>query len=195
MKLALLPLTLHLMPGGRVPLRIFEPRYLRMVAQAGRHGLGFGIGMLDEGEEEGGDLFALGTRVRIVDFYTLDDGLLGITVEATERFRILGLEREQDGLLQAEVALLDNWDPCALSPTEQVLADKLREVFDEYPELAELHPVPRWQDAAWIAQRWLEVLPIRGHYTQQLMAERNCRPALAFLMSMLRPDPQNGPRR
>ncbi|OXS16230.1 ATP-dependent protease La [Zobellella denitrificans] len=195
MKLALLPLTLHLMPGGKLPLRIFEPRYVRMVSEASRSGTGFGIGMLDELDEEGNsDLFMLGTRVRIIDFYTLTDGLLGITVEATERFRIRSLERESDGLLRAEVELLDNWQSCALSPFEQVLSDKLQEVFAEYPELADLHPAPSWRDAAWVTQRWLEVLPIKGQLAQLLMAEDSCRRALAFLMSMLKPESQPGSR-
>ncbi|WP_418139487.1 LON peptidase substrate-binding domain-containing protein [Oceanimonas smirnovii] len=189
MKLALLPLTLHLLPEGRVPLRIFEPRYVRMIAEAEKDDRGFGIGMLEDADETGkGDLYMLGARVKIVDFYTLEDGMLGITVEATERFRIRELAEEQDGLLQAEVELLDNWRSCALSPVEQILSDKLQEVFEEYPELAELHPDPRWQDAAWITQRWLEVLPIKNDYTQMLMGEPSCRRALTFLLSMIRPD-------
>lgn len=193
MKLALLPLTLHLMPGGKLPLRIFESRYIRMVSEASRSGAGFGIGMLDELDEDGSsDLFMLGTRVQIVDFYTLADGLLGITAEATERFCIRNLERESDGLLRAEVDLLDNWQSCALSPFELVLSDKLQEVFAEYPELADLHPAPRWRDAAWVTQRWLEVLPIKGQLAQLLMAEDSCRRALAFLMSMLKPEPKPG---
>ncbi|OIN09581.1 LON peptidase substrate-binding domain-containing protein [Oceanisphaera psychrotolerans] len=186
MKLALLPLTLHLMPGGKVPLRIFEPRYIRMVTEASRSGTGFGIGMLDELDEAGhSDLFMLGIRVNIIDFYTLEGGLLGITVEAMDRFRIRQLEREADGLLRAEVDLLDNWRSCMLSPTEQVLSDKLQEVFAEYPEMSELHPAPQWRDAAWVAQRWLEVLPLKSQLTQQLMAEDSCHRALGFLMSML----------
>ncbi|WP_346351367.1 LON peptidase substrate-binding domain-containing protein [Oceanimonas sp. AH20CE76] len=189
MKLALLPLTLHLLPEGRVPLRIFEPRYVRMIAEAEKDDRGFGIGMLEDPDDTGkGDLYMLGARVKIVDFYTLEDGMLGITVEATERFRIRELAEEQDGLLQAEVELLDNWRSCALSPVEQILSDKLQEVFEEYPELAELHPDPRWQDAAWITQRWLEVLPIKNDYTQMLMGEPSCRRALTFLLSMIRPD-------
>ena len=189
MKLALLPLTLHLLPEGRVPLRIFEPKYVRMVAEAGKDDRGFGIGMLEDPDDSGkGDLYMLGARVKIVDFYTLEDGLLGITVEATERFRIRELAQEADGLLQAEVDLLDNWRSCSLSPVEQILSDKLQEVFTEYPELAELHPEPRWQDAAWVTQRWLEVLPIKNDYTQLLMSEPSCRRALTFLLSMIRPD-------
>lgn len=187
MKLALLPLTLHLLPEGRVPLRIFEPRYVRMIAEAEKDDRGFGIGMLEDADETGkGDLYMLGARVKIVDFYTLEDGMLGITVEATERFRIRELAEEQDGLLQAEVELLDNWRSCALSPVEQILSDKLQEVFEEYPELAALHPEPRWQDAAWLTQRWLEVLPIKNDYIQMLMGEPSCRRALTFLLSMIR---------
>ncbi|NHH99026.1 LON peptidase substrate-binding domain-containing protein [Oceanimonas sp. MB9] len=195
MRLALLPLTLHLLPEGRVPLRIFEPKYVRMVAEAGKDDRGFGIGMLEEPDDGGkGDLYMLGARVKIVDFYTLDDGLLGITVEATERFRIRRLEQEADGLLQAEVDLLDNWRSRSLAPVEQVLADKLQEVFVEYPELADLHPDPRWQDATWVTQRWLEVLPIKNDYTQLLMSEPSCHRALTFLLSMITPESRRGQR-
>ncbi|MFP2769076.1 LON peptidase substrate-binding domain-containing protein [Oceanisphaera sp. KMM 10153] len=196
MKLALLPLTLHLMPGGKVPLRIFEQRYIRMVSEASRGGTGFGIGMLDELDEAShSDLFTLGTRVNIIDFYTLEGGLLGITVEAEDRFRILQLEREADGLLRTEVELLDNWQSCTLSPTERVLSDKLQEVFAEYPELASLYPAPQWRDAAWVTQRWLEVLPLKSRQALKLMGADSCHRALGFLMSMLtspsQPDQQH----
>lgn len=195
MKLAILPLTLHLMPGGKLPLRIFESRYIRMVSEAASTGSGFGIGMLDDvPEQHANSLFMLGTRVRIVDFYSLTDGLLGITAEGTERFLIRSLKQDADGLLQADVSLLDNWQSCALTSFEQVLSDKLQEVFEEYPQLAELHPSPRWTDAAWVTQRWLEVLPLGGHQAQLLMAEDNCRRALAFLMAMVKPESVPGLR-
>ena len=34
MTLVLFPLSAHLLPGGIMPLRIFEPRYQRMIAES-----------------------------------------------------------------------------------------------------------------------------------------------------------------
>jgi len=86
----LFPLNTVLFPGGPLSLRIFEPRYLDLVRDCTRNGSGFGVCLILQGREAGEPAVpaAVGTFARIVDFYTLSDGLLGIRAEGGERFRV-----------------------------------------------------------------------------------------------------------
>ena len=42
-QLALFPLPSHILPGGKLPLRLFEPRHLQMLKESFLEDRGFGI--------------------------------------------------------------------------------------------------------------------------------------------------------
>lgn len=69
-------------------LRIFEPRYKRMVKECSLQDSGFGVCLVgNDGDPKAvGNVSSIGTLVTIVDFETLSDGLLGITVAGERRF-------------------------------------------------------------------------------------------------------------
>lgn len=88
-----------LMPRARLPLHIFEPRYLQMLEDALKtnHRM---IGMI---QPEGDGLAAIGCAGRVVAFSETDDGRMMISLGAVSRFR---LQEVQDGFapyLQAQV--------------------------------------------------------------------------------------------
>lgn len=96
-----LPGTL-LLPGGRLPLNIFETRYLNMVEDA--LGAGRLIGMIqpvvtasEQRVRDADRLYDIGCAGRIVDFHETGDGRYTITLEGTARFRIAGEAEMQDG--------------------------------------------------------------------------------------------------
>ena len=79
-----------LLPGGQLPLNIFEPRYLRMVDDA----LGGArmIGMIQPSDETGGDhpaLFSVGCAGRITSFMETGDGRYLITLTGMRRFKVI----------------------------------------------------------------------------------------------------------
>lgn len=79
-----------LLPGGQLPLNIFEPRYLRMVDDA----LGGArmIGMIQPTDETAGDhpgLFSVGCAGRISSFVETGDGRYLITLNGQRRFRVV----------------------------------------------------------------------------------------------------------
>jgi Lon protease-like protein len=144
---------------------------------------GFGLCLLGSRREDGDmPLLALGTRVEIIDFNMLDDGSLGITVRGVERYHLDHVDVSDDGLLFADVTPLPNWQIIELAPAQDVLARKLGELFDEHPDFASYYPQPEWANACWVAQRWLEVLPIPGEQKMQLLQSDDCSDALRFLM-------------
>ena len=96
-EIPLFPLRTVLFPDGHLPLRIFEQRYLKMVRDCARSDSGFGVCLIVEGEEAIAPVKTaqVGTLAQIVDWYTLEDGLLGVSVLGTRRFRLTleGLRR------------------------------------------------------------------------------------------------------
>ncbi|MGS0730761.1 LON peptidase substrate-binding domain-containing protein, partial [Shewanella sp. 0m-11] len=99
MKLPLFPLQICILPGGFTQLRIFEPRYLRLVKESLLDNSGFGACMLDIDNKT---LLPLGTLCKIVDFETLEGGLLGVTIKGIKRFELGTYVIEADGLKKGQ---------------------------------------------------------------------------------------------
>lgn len=184
---ALFPLTAHILPGGRLPLRIFEPRYLRMIKESIAAQQGFGICMLDTAghEHNNSHILPIGTLVNVIDFEPRADNMLGITVEGQQLFRIQQIHNAADGLRSAEVVLLEGWPASPLRLQDKLLPQRLQEVFDAYPELAELYPDKKLDDAAWICQRWLEILPLEPQQKQALLANNPLPVTRDFIYQLL----------
>ena len=82
-----------LLPGGKLPLNIFEPRYLAMVEDALAAQRVIGMIQPDgnaAGTANGPALYAVGCLGRIVSFSETDDGRFLITLAGLSRFRVRG---------------------------------------------------------------------------------------------------------
>jgi len=79
-----------LLPGGRLPLNIFEPRYLAMCddALAGNRMIGMIQPTEEETEERAPDVYETGCAGRIVSFSETDDGRYLITLAGLIRFDV-----------------------------------------------------------------------------------------------------------
>jgi Lon protease-like protein len=158
--IALFPLNIVLFPGGPLPLRIFETRYVDMVRRCMREGTGFGVVAIRAGTEVGPSAtYDVGTMARIIDFDQLPDGLLGLTCVGQQRFRILRRSMAKDGLNVGEVELLQDEPPSGVPPRHARLAELLKIVL---PQLGEVYTGidMRLGDAAWVGHRLAEILPI-----------------------------------
>jgi Lon protease-like protein len=158
--IALFPLNIVLFPGGPLPLRIFETRYVDMVRRCMRESQGFGVVLIREGSEVGpAETVDIGTMARIVDFHQLSDGLLGLSCVGQQRFRIHGRSRKADGLNMGEVEYLKP-EPELLVPQRHArLSELLKTVL---PQLGGVYTDidMRLDDAAWVGHRLAEILPI-----------------------------------
>lgn len=186
---ALFPLSAHLLPGGRLSLRIFEPRYVRMVKEACAGQRDFAICMLDpKGDKNTNQhIFPLCTLAKIVDFSALQDGLLGIVVEGQAGLHIEQIETESDELRVASYFPQEAWDwTASLEPQAlQLVTSKLQDVFERFSDLQELYPTPAFHDAQWVIFRWLELLPVEASVKQSLLSAKDCRNVLIFLTELL----------
>jgi Lon protease-like protein len=158
--IALFPLNIVLFPGGPLPLRIFETRYVDMVRRCMRESEKFGVVLIREGNEVGpAETVDVGTLAEIVDFHQLSDGLLGLSCVGGRRFRIRSRSRQSDGLNLAEVEHLPP-EPAVPVPERharlpQLLKNVLPQLGEVYEGL-EMH----LDDAAWVGHRLAEILPI-----------------------------------
>ncbi len=169
-ELPLFPLHAVLFPGGPLPLKIFEPRYLDMVSRCLREQSGFVVVLVGEGEESESavSFAATGTEAMIVDFDRLEGGLLGISCIGRERVRVVEAWREPDGLNRGRVLDMVA-DPIVAMPEDLAwLGEVVRQVM---PEAGDTYRhVERREDAAWIGNRLAEMLPL-SLAEQQLLLE------------------------
>ena len=160
MKIPLFPLRTVLYPGGPLPLRIFEARYLDMISECLRTGGPFGVLLIRSGSETGpASTYDIGTLARIVDWYQGSDGLLGITAIGDKRFHLISSSRRDDGLNVGEVDLIRDPPGIALPEEYRPLARILASVLDDLGKLYESLE-RNYDDAGWIAYRFAEILPI-----------------------------------
>lgn len=170
-EIPLFPLRTVLFPGGYLPLRIFEQRYLTMVRDCARNETGFGVCLIREGEEAVSPVKTakVGTHAQIVDWYTLEDGLLGVSAIGTIRFLTENTWQESDGLFRAQVNVLPEASSCPVPEAYSVLSDVLRRFLEnvahQYPD----HTPDQLQDAAWVGYRLSELLPLGGIEKQHLL--------------------------
>jgi len=190
--LPLFPLQTVLFPGGSLPLRIFEVRYLDMIGSRHKAGQPFGVVRLSEGSDTrrraSGTtdgfapeaFFPVGTLARITKFERPQPGLMTIECIGGQRFRVDRSEQLKHGLWVADVALLpDDAEvpvPGDLAFTREALQGMVRDIElrleqggSESFELPLLEPY-RWDDCGWLANRWCEMLPLQPELKQRFMA-------------------------
>jgi len=161
LQLPLFPLHTVLFPGGPLPLRIFEARYLDMVSQCLQADSGFGVCMIEHGKEVGepARTVNIGVVARIVDWHQRSDGLLGITVIGEQRFSLSDVKVQSNQLSIATVELLEDKKDIAMPERFLSLVDVLKRLLDSadnlYADLAR-----QFKDANWVSYRLVELLPI-----------------------------------
>jgi Lon protease-like protein len=188
--LAVFPLNVVLFPGGLLPLRIFEPRYLRMVSECLKQDAPFVVATIVDGTADTGGVSmtaSVATLARIVDWEQGDDGLLELVCEGEQRCRIYDVEVEPDQLLRGMVARLrENMPrpvPRDLAWTEQLLREVLEKLGKPYDRL--IHGAP---SADHVAGRLVELLPLPLHEKRALFDMDDSVERLRRLAGLLQPD-------
>ena len=170
-ELPLFPLKTVLLPGNTLSLKIFEPRYLDMIAQCMREDSTFGIVLIFKGEEtlSDTDIHSIGTTARVSDWQDRADGLLGITALGLERFEILSTRILDNGLTMAKFTILDESDE-----------DKIPEQFYYMQELLdhisaqEGRPPSEDLSFAEMMYQLIYLLPLDTNLKQRLLEIPDC---------------------
>ncbi|RYG11729.1 MAG: peptidase S16 [Burkholderiales bacterium] len=178
--LPLFPLGTVLYPGGVLPLRIFEVRYLDMIGRCHKAGAPFGVVSLTQGSEVrqpgGKEAFSsVGTLATISSLETPRPGLMVIRASGAQRFRITSSDQLRHGLWIADVERLDADMAVAipedLQGTSQALANLIESLKQKAVSPDQLPIQEPWQlqDCGWVANRWCELLPLPVTLKQRLM--------------------------
>jgi uncharacterized protein len=186
-ELPLFPLQAVLFPGGPLNLRIFETRYLDMIASVLRGDNRFGVVAIRAGSEVGeAETFTLGTTAEIVDWQDAG-GLLAITAVGRDSFTIEESSRRPDGLYVGRVALLDEPPTMPLPPEHSKLKSLLEMLLAQLPSYAAVPTA--YDDAGWVGARLAEILPLTLVLKQALLETRDARARLDKIAAALRAEP------
>jgi uncharacterized protein len=173
MNVPLFPLNAVLCPGGKLPLRVFEPRYLDMIKNCLKSDSGFVVVLLksDSRESFGLPFYEQGTLAKIVDFDAGSDGVLHLVAEGQSAIRILNASISEDDLWRAEVAEVDY--PVEVEQNVPVpdKYEELRQVLKalvRHPSVNDLNLMIDFEDSQQVGFRLTELLPLDNPQKQYL---------------------------
>jgi len=166
----LFPLNTVLFPGGVLPLRIFEPRYLDMVSNCLRTDTRIGVILIKDGSEvgEAADVHDIGTLTTISYWNKRNDGLLGITLKGETRFQVISLAVESNQLIMAEVEVLPVEHEVDIRTEFQHMVDLLKQIIAQLDPPYTTMPT-HYDDAGWVSSRLVELLPLKLNEKQALL--------------------------
>lgn len=172
----LFPLSSVLLPRGRTALQIFEPRYLDLVSHCLKNESGFGVVLLREGSEVMSKdhpvdtrLSSIGSFAKIVDWDSLPNGLLGVTIEGQKKFTVLSSYQEKDGLHKAEVEWIAPEPMIALPEDSDDMQLILRQLL-QHPHLERLQLDTDVNDVSSLSFLLTQLIPIDERLKFELLS-------------------------
>ena len=182
----LFPLNTVLFPGGRLPLRIFEQRYMDMAKACLRDGTAFGVCLIREGREVGSPALPVdvGCLARIGAWDMPQLGLLHVTAVGERRFRIIERRVRADGLALGSIELLEPDVDGPVLDTCIACVRLLERVMQQQSGLFE--PPHRLDSASWVSSRLAEILPLPLPAKQELLELDDARTRIERLNALLR---------
>ena len=172
--LPIFPLKTVLFPGGRLPLRIFEQRYLAMTKACLKDDSPFGVCLISEGSEVGQPAMPadVGCIARITAWEMPSLGIFELVTRGEERFSLMNTHTADDGLITGEVVLLEAEPPAAVAERHDMSVEVLERVIEKFGE--EHFPPPhRFEDATWVGYRLAELLPLSLVEKQRLLVSND----------------------
>ena len=174
-ELPLFPLGTVLFPGGVLPLRIFEPRYLDMIASCMRDSSPFGVVLLRRGGEVMKDSHTsevefhdVGTEARVFDFSLTEKGVLAVVASGERRFVVERAESASDGLMIGHVSLLAEEFDSEITEEHGELLKVLIELM-KHPLVQELKLDVDLTKAQSVSYRLSDLLPVAPEEKQKLL--------------------------
>ena len=177
-ELAIFPLTVNVLPGGYLPLQIFEPRYLDMVKKCMTRETGFCVVLLRGSMNQISsfklpDHSPIGTYVEIVDFNQLENGLLGITVQGQCRIQILDRRKQEDGLIIADIIeQTEVEESISLEPQYENIWRILKDI-SKHPEIKKLELEIDFDNSSSVAYNLASLLPLTPLDRQNILEFRS----------------------
>lgn len=173
-----------LFPGGLLPLKIFEQRYIEMTKTCLRDSSPFGVCLIREGREVGAAAVPepVGCLAAIERWDMPQFGLFHLIARGGERFRIRDMRVAPNHLLSAVVEPVPS--DAAADQVDSLCRDVLQAVIEKVG--ANQFPAPlRLDDASWVGYRLAEVLPLGARVKQELLETTDAGQRLERLRALL----------
>jgi Lon protease-like protein len=184
--LPLFPLNTVLFPGGVLPLRVFEARYMDMTRDCLKSDRPFGVCLIRSGTEVGApaEPEPVGCLAHITSWDMEQLGLLQLRTRGGKRFRILGSSAAAQGLRRAHIELIPDEEDAAMPERFGALADLVRMVVADNgaATFAEPH---EFESASWVGYRLSEILKVPLAAKQKLLELDGALPRLEILYKFL----------
>ena len=186
----LFPLRTVLFPGGMLPLKVFEQRYIDMTAACMKDGVPFGVVMITAGDEvaaRGGiPTFAnFGTRATITRWDMPELGILHVMTEGRSRFAVREHRVQADKLVVADVVDVPD-EPRVPLPAEAQPLARLLEVIAARVGPQNFPSAHDYGDATWVGYRLAELLPLPLSIKQSMLEINDAQVRITALAQFLR---------
>jgi hypothetical protein len=187
--LPLFPLRTVLFPGGLLPLKVFEQRYIELTKACLREARPFGVCLITQGEEVATDgkppeFASIGTLARIANFDMPQLGILHVATTGGERFQVHSHVVERNGLVVAEVTPIADEPKIPLAGDYAPLA-KLLELIAGRLGPENFPAEPAYDDASWVGYRLAELLPLPLNIKQTMLEINDAAVRLKVLRGFL----------
>ncbi|MBE0366135.1 hypothetical protein PULV_b0879 [Pseudoalteromonas ulvae UL12] len=182
MQLGVFPLPIFLLPGGVTRLRIFEPRYIRLVKEAITQ-QGFALSTYNNEPPYNSSEHA--AWVDIIDFSTLEDGLLSIDVKAKSLVSLRDFTIEKDQLKKATAKQIEHWSAKENCDKSAALAQELESIFNANPDFSALYQQHEYDNPNWVCARFIEILPLSIQKKYEFIQPNSYGLCLDFLHTLI----------
>jgi uncharacterized protein len=190
MRLPLFPLHTVLFPGGLLPLKVFEQRYIDMTKACLADDRPFGVCLIVHGDEvarpgaSAPELSSIGTTARITNWDMPQLGILHVATVGGTRFKIERHSTEPSGLVIGEVKTIAAEPQVALTPAQRPLV-KLLELIATRVGPGNFPADPDYGDASWVGYRLAEFLPLPLPIKQSMLEINDAGVRLSVLQKFL----------
>lgn len=170
MEIPIFPLKTVLFPGGVLPIRVFETRYMDMTKACMKSETPFAVCLIKEGEEAGSPAIPeeVGTLAQIVDWDMQEQGILNIRTQGGRRIAIQSTRVEDSGLVMANVTTVTDEAPQPVPEALDHCSALLRKIVAQVGE-DKFSPPLDFDDAVWVSYRLAETLPLKLSAKQNML--------------------------
>ena len=192
-RLPLFPLKTVLFPGGRLPLRIFEQRYIAMAKACLSDDQAFGVCCITQGAEVAQaaardalpEFASIGTLATLHGWDMPQLGILHVTAVGGARFRVRSHAVQPDGLIVGDTVSIATEPPVVLDDADRPLG-RLLELLAARVGPQHFPEDRAFDDASWVSYRLAELLPLPLSIKQDMLEINDAKVRLAVLQRFLK---------
>lgn len=179
-KLPIIAFPTPILPGGRAVIQLTNAEDNALIKAYYQYG-GIVLAMVHSTHNPAyGRILPVATYAQVIDFYVKNE-ITHVVFDGQHRIQITDIAYF-DALRLGQVARLPDWPEEELQQQEQILAQKLQDIYSQFPELSRLYAHEHFDDASWLCQRWLEIIEMPVLEKYHLLSRPSAQDTKDFLI-------------